>query len=212
MNRLPGESNPSPIRPSLAFERALRLAASAHRDQVRKGSGVPYVEHPMAVALILDRSGFDEEVATAGLLHDLVEDTDVTLDEIREAFGERIAAIVAGCSEEKLDAQGRKRPWHDRKRDHVEIVGRSNDEVRAVVLADKLHNLISIQLDLSEGRDVWSGFHAGRAPVLAYYDAMLTACESADPRLVRLLVECRDLLADVSRSSVVFERIWPATT
>jgi guanosine-3',5'-bis(diphosphate) 3'-pyrophosphohydrolase len=192
------ETQSSPLRPSLAFERALRLAASGHRDQVRKGSGVPYIEHPVAVALILDRSGFDEDVVIAGLLHDLVEDTDVTLDEVRKSFGDRVAEIVAGCSEEKLDAQGQKRPWPDRKRDHLEVVARSNDDVYAVVLADKLHNLISIQLDLSDGRDVWSTFHAGRLEVLAYYEAMLSARESADPRLARLLVECRALLDEVA--------------
>jgi (p)ppGpp synthase/HD superfamily hydrolase len=187
-----------PIRPSLDFERALRLAASAHRDQVRKGSGIPYVEHPMAVALILDRSGFDEEVVIAGLLHDLVEDTDVTLDEVRRSFGDRVKEIVDACSEEKLDAEGRKRPWLDRKRDHLEAVSRSNDEARAVVLADKMHNLISIQLDLLEGRPVWSSFNASRADVLCYYEGMLYACESDDPRVTRLLDECRALLAEVS--------------
>jgi guanosine-3',5'-bis(diphosphate) 3'-pyrophosphohydrolase len=186
------------VRPSLAFERALRLAASGHRDQVRKGSGVPYVEHPMAVALILDRSGFDEEVVIAGLLHDLVEDTDLTLDEVRRSFGDRVAGIVAACSEEKVDAQGRKRPWIDRKLDHLEAVGKANDDIHAVVLADKMHNLISIQLDLSEGRPVWSSFNASRSEVLTYYEAMLYACESANPRVANLLVECRDLLHEVA--------------
>jgi (p)ppGpp synthase/HD superfamily hydrolase len=194
---LSGETSSRPIRPSLAFERALRLAASGHRDQVRKGSNTPYIEHPMAVALILERSGFDEEVVIAGLLHDLVEDTDVTLDEVRRSFGDRVAEIVAGCSEVKLDVKGRKRPWIDRKSDHVESVKQSNDEVRAVVLADKLHNLISIQLDLAEGRSVWSTFHADQSSVLNYYQSMLSACESDDPRLARLLIECRALLVEV---------------
>src|SRR4051794_4099425 len=104
---------------SLACERALRMAATGHRDQVRKGSGTPYIEHPMAVALILDRSGFDEETVIAGLLHDLVEDTEVTLEQIRATFGDRVAEIVDHCSEVKLDASGARRPWIDRKRDHL---------------------------------------------------------------------------------------------
>lgn len=187
-----------PIRLGLAFERALRMAALGHRDQVRKASNIPYIEHPMAVALILDRSGFDEEVVIAGLLHDLVEDTDVSLDEIRESFGDRVAAIVAACSEEKVDSEGRKRPWPDRKRDHVEAVARSSDDARAVVLADKLHNLISLQLDLAEGRPVWSSFNAPRSDVLSYYEKMLCACESDDPRVDRLVRECRGLLAEVA--------------
>jgi guanosine-3',5'-bis(diphosphate) 3'-pyrophosphohydrolase len=152
----------------------------------------------VAVALILERLGFNEEVVIAGLLHDLVEDTNVTLGEVRRSFGDRVAEIVAGCSEEKLDSEGRKRPWSDRKSDHIEVVKQANYEVRAVVLADKLHNLISIELDLSEGRPVWSTFHAGRLEVLNYYEAMLSACDSGEPRLARLLVECRALLMDVA--------------
>jgi (p)ppGpp synthase/HD superfamily hydrolase len=183
---------------TLRLERALRLAASGHRDQVRKGTGVPYIEHPMGVALILDREGFDEDVVIAGLLHDLVEDTDVTLDQVRAGFGERVASIVGFCSEVKLDASGQKRPWLDRKRDHLTEVLHADDDVRAVVLADKLHNLISIQLDLINGVPVWSTFNAGKDQVLWYYRAMLDACRSDDPRLVRLAEECSGLLHEVA--------------
>ena len=147
--------------PSLDFERALRMAAVAHRGQSRKGEDVPYIEHPMAVALILDRSGFDEEIQISGLLHDVVEDTEVTLDQIRSAFGDRVAGIVADCSEVKLDADGRGRPWADRKRDQVAAIASAGDDSKAVTLADKSHNLLSIRLDLAEGRPAWSTFHAG---------------------------------------------------
>ena len=194
--------SPRPLRPSLDFERALRLAASGHRDQVRKGSGAPYIEHPMAVALILDRSGFDEPIVIAGLLHDLVEDTDVTLEEVRQGFGEEVAAIVGACSEEKVDARGVKRPWIDRKSDHLEHMKHSGDGVRAVVLADKLHNLLSIQLDLSECRLVWENFNAGRDQVLWYYRSMIEACRSEDPRLIRLRDECLTLMIDVASMGV----------
>jgi (p)ppGpp synthase/HD superfamily hydrolase len=174
------------------------MAAVGHRDQIRKGSGVPYIEHPMAVASILDRAGFDEEIVIAGLLHDLVEDTDVGLDRVREGFGDRVAGIVAECSEAKLDAGGRKRPWIDRKRDHLEAVLGALDDTRAVVLADKLHNLVSIELDLSEGRAVWDSFNADRDQVLWYYGAMIDACRSSDERLIRLADECRALLGEVA--------------
>ena len=183
----------------MAFEKALRLAAVGHCDQTRKGSDTPYIEHPMAVALILDRSGFEEDVVIAGLLHDLVEDTGIPLDMLRDAFGEDVANIVAFCSEEKLDVEGRKRPWIDRKRDHLEAMSRANDAVRAVVLADKLHNLLSIKLDIQlDGGAVWDSFNAGRDQVLWYYGAMIDACHSEDPRLIRLLGECRGLLSEVA--------------
>ena len=109
--RSPDGGGPSvsvPDRPlvTTAMERALRWAADHHRDQRRKGSDLPYVQHPMAVALILERAGWPEPVVIAGLLHDLVEDTDVTLDRVRDTFGDGIAALVDACSEVKLDARG----------------------------------------------------------------------------------------------------------
>src|SRR3712207_877168 len=107
----------SPLKPfSATLERALRWAAACHRGQVRRGSDVPYVAHVLAVAWILDRLGFPEEVVVAGLLHDAVEDTGATLEQVGQRFGPEVAAIVGHCSEVKTDAQGRKRPWIDRKR------------------------------------------------------------------------------------------------
>src|SRR5262245_21992669 len=126
---------------SLRLEKALRLASVWHRGQERRGSGVPYVRHVMAVAWILDRLGFDEDVAIAGLLHDAVEDTEVTVDEVRVEFGDRVAGIVGHCSEVKTDAEGHKRPWIDRKRDHLAALTSAPLEAKAVVLADKFHNL-----------------------------------------------------------------------
>ena len=187
-----------PATSSLAFERALRLAAVGHRMQARKGSDVPYIEHPVAVAMILDRIGFDEEVVIAGLFHDLVEDTDVTLERIRRGFGDRVAGLVAACSETKLDGEGRKRAWIDRKQDHLREVAGASEEARAIALADKLHNLLSIKLDLLEGRDVWGCFNASRDQVLWYHGTMIEACLSDDPRLDRLGDEARALLAEVA--------------
>ncbi len=186
-----------PLVPSLDFERALRLAALAHQGQVRKGSGTPYIEHPLAVALILDRAGFAERVAIAGLLHDVVEDTEVTLDRIASGFGPEVGALVAHASEVKLDAVGAKRPWADRKRDHVAAIRPAPDEAKALVLADKLHNLLSIRLDLLEGRPIWETFHAARAGVIRSYREMIDACRSEDLRVLALAAECREQLADV---------------
>src|SRR5215210_6858982 len=100
---------------SQPLERASRWAAVRHHGQVRRGSGVPYVQHPMAVAWVLERLGFAEDVVIAGLLHDVVEDTDATLEQVAGEFGPVVAEIVGHCSEVKRDAQGNKRPWIDRK-------------------------------------------------------------------------------------------------
>jgi (p)ppGpp synthase/HD superfamily hydrolase len=173
------------------------MAATGHEGQLRRSSRVPYVEHVFAVAWILDRAGFDEDVVIAGLLHDLLEDTQATREQVEASFGSHVAELIAVCSEEKLDAQGRKRPWIDRKRDHIAVFARASEEARAIELADKLHNLISIELDLTENRPVWSEFHAERDQVLWYHDAMISVCAatSGDPRIERLAAACREVLA-----------------
>lgn len=180
-------------------EEALRFAAAAHQGQLRRGSATPYVQHVVAVAWILDRAGFGEDVVIAGLLHDVVEDSCVELETVADRFGPVVADLVDHCSEVKNDAAGRKRPWIDRKRDHLAALAEAPVEARAVILADKLHNLTSIEYDLSLGRDVWSTFHADRGNVLWYYWTTLECCGRGDPRLEPLAAGCREILARLSR-------------
>jgi (p)ppGpp synthase/HD superfamily hydrolase len=181
------------------LERALRRASLWHQRQERRGSSVPYFEHVVAVAMILDRLRFDEDVVIAGLLHDAVEDTTATLAQIEAEFGSRVAELVGHCTEVKRDAAGRPRPWIDRKRDHLEALANAPLEARAILLADKLHNLLSIRIDLAEGRDVWSVFHAEKAQVFWYYHASLDTLGGRDERLAQLVSECRAILAELER-------------
>ena len=164
----------------------MRWSAACHAGQTRKASDVPYFEHAAAVAMILDRAGFDEDVVIAGLLHDVVEDTEATLDDVAAGSARPSREIVGLCSEIKFDAEGRKRPWIDRKRDHLTAMAGASAAARAVLLADKLHNLTSIELDLDEGRPVWAAFNAERAQVLWYYRSAIDACASGDPRVEAL--------------------------
>jgi (p)ppGpp synthase/HD superfamily hydrolase len=180
------------------LEQAMRWAAQAHDGQTRRGSGTPYFAHVAAVALVLDGAGFDEDVVIAGLLHDVVEDTATTLEDVAARFGASVAEIVRQCSEVKTDAQGKKRPWLDRKRDHIAAVAGAPLAARGVILADKLHNLICIELDLCERRPVWSEFHAGREQVIWYYHAIIDACGDDDPRLAQLAGSCHQVLARVT--------------
>jgi guanosine-3',5'-bis(diphosphate) 3'-pyrophosphohydrolase len=176
------------------LERALRWSAACHAGQTRKASEVPYFAHVAAVAMILGRAGFDEDVVIAGLLHDVVEDSEATLDDVAASFGPTVREIVGVCSEIKVDAKGRKRPWIDRKRDHLTAMAGASTAARAVLLADKLHNLTSIDLDLEEGRPVWAAFNAERAQVLWYYRSAIDACASGDPRVEALAASCREVL------------------
>jgi (p)ppGpp synthase/HD superfamily hydrolase len=152
------------------YERALRVAAIAHRDQDRKGSDVPYITHPVQVSLILLRHGFPSDVVIAGLLHDVVEDQGYPLSQIEEAFGPQVAEIVAALSEDKRDIQGNKRPWEVRKREALEHMRQAGQGVAAVKAADTLHNIRCILLDAQrEGTEVWERFARGPDLMLNYY-------------------------------------------
>ena len=107
--------------------------------------------------------------------------------------------LVRHCSEVKTDEHGCKRPWIDRKRDHLFALAGAPLEARAIVLADKLHNLTSMELDLGDGRPVWSQFHAEREKVLWYYHATIETCGSGEPMLNELAALCREVLERVER-------------
>jgi guanosine-3',5'-bis(diphosphate) 3'-pyrophosphohydrolase len=177
----------------------MRFAAQAHAGQSRKGSDTPYFEHVAAVALILDRAGFAEDVVIAGLLHDVVEDTATSFADVASRFGEYVRQLVGYCSEVKFDDHGNKRPWIDRKRDHLAALADAPVEARGIILADKLHNLVSIEFDAREGKPVWKQFSADRNQVLWYYRTAIDLCGHGDPRLETLAGYCRDVLARLDR-------------
>src|SRR5438477_6239669 len=119
------------------LDRALIVAARAHRDQRRKGSDVPYVQHPAHVAILLLKCGLPEDVAIAGVLHDVVEDTDVSLDAIRAEFGDAVASLVDAVTEKKLEGAA-PRPWRVRKEEQLAKIATASFEVAALKAADAL--------------------------------------------------------------------------
>ncbi|MBX3438310.1 MAG: bifunctional (p)ppGpp synthetase/guanosine-3',5'-bis(diphosphate) 3'-pyrophosphohydrolase [Planctomycetaceae bacterium] len=177
------------------IERALRVAAKHHHSQSRKGGSIPYITHPVATALILQQFGFwEDELLAAALLHDVVEDTPCTLDDLAAEFPPGVVEVVACLSERKRDELGRQRAWSERKREHVEHVRSAPWSARAVVLADKLHNLESIRFDLDAGEDVWRRFNAARDDVDRYYREMIEASCQSDARLVPMAQACLAVL------------------
>ncbi|MFF4351334.1 RelA/SpoT family protein [Streptomyces sp. NPDC001530] len=120
------------------LRRAYVLAESSHRGQMRK-SGEPYITHPLAVTLILAELGAETTTLTASLLHDTVEDTEVTLDQVREEFGEEVCYLVDGVTKlEKVDYGAAAEPETFRKM----LVATGNDvRVMSIKLADRLHNM-----------------------------------------------------------------------
>jgi guanosine-3',5'-bis(diphosphate) 3'-pyrophosphohydrolase len=181
-----------PVSEGFLLERALRTAAIAHRGQLRKGGEVPYFAHAAAVALILARAGFTEEtLLAAALLHDVVEDTDVTLDELAAKFPPDVIALVTALSETKTDAAGRLRPWEDRKAEHLRQIAAAPQEARVIALADKLHNMATLRLDLAAGTIALSAFRAPPERLLWYYRSTIDAAAGDDARLEPLAEMCR---------------------
>ncbi|MDZ7268024.1 MAG: HD domain-containing protein [candidate division KSB1 bacterium] len=164
MQNLPMEKA-NPAHDWAMIDRALATAALAHRQQTRKSTAIPYIVHPCAVGFLLLAAGCPTEVVVAGILHDVIEDTPVTLEALRREFGGTIADLVALCSEPDKSL-----PWERRKQHTIRFLATAPPAVKLVVAADKLHNLRSIALERHRvGEAVWQRFNRGRAQQEWYY-------------------------------------------
>lgn len=154
--------------PSL-IERAMRIAVRAHLGQTRKEGDLPYISHPAMVALILTRHGFSDEVIAAGLVHDTVEDTDVTSEDLRRELGDEVAGMVAAVTyDDSLS-------WEEKRKKYIETVRNSPEGAKAVSTADKIHNAQSLIIAHGEqGSGLWKIFNAGKEKKLWFENAMLT--------------------------------------
>ena len=123
------------------IQQAARFAAKAHEGKMRKGSEIPYIVHPLETAVIVSRMTEDPELISAALLHDVLEDTEVTFEELSELFGKRVADLVAAESEDK------RKTWKERKQATIERLASASREEKLLCLADKLSNLRSTTAD-----------------------------------------------------------------
>jgi (p)ppGpp synthase/HD superfamily hydrolase len=151
--------------------KALEFAAVKHRNQVRKGTNIPYIVHPVQVAAILAKYDYEDELIMAGYLHDTVEDTETTIDEIEEAFGPRVAALVAFNTETKSHT------WEDRKRHTIEsLQANENPDGAIVMLADKYANIESMTESFAKGGEaMWTIFKRGKEDQRWYYLSIVEA-------------------------------------
>lgn len=143
-------------------EKAAIFAAQKHQGGIRKGTTLPYIVHPMEAAAIASSLTDDKEIIAAALLHDVIEDTGVTKDELSYYFGKRIADIVANESENKRVNQKPEDTWGIRKQETIDRVTKTDDmAVKIVALSDKLANLRAIYKDKETiGDKVWERFNA----------------------------------------------------
>lgn len=147
-------------------EKAIQFAAEAHKGQKRKGISIPYILHPMEVAVILAEMTSDEEVIAAAMLHDTLEDCkEVTKEILRDEFGERIVSLIEAESEDKS------KTWMERKQATISHLQReTRTEVKMIALADKLSNLRSMARDYERlGEDIFQCFNQKDPSKIAWY-------------------------------------------
>lgn len=147
------------------YQEAMNFAFKHHRNQLRKGSGVPYMTHLMSVSALVMEHGGGEDEGIAALLHDAIEDQNVTYDEIRIRFGDRVADIVQGCTKEDLGDRSLK----EAREDYFKHLRQAFPPVLLVSACDKLHNLRHTLQDLEAGHDIWKRFKGGLEGTLWYY-------------------------------------------
>ncbi len=149
-------------------DRAIRLMLKWHKGQVRKGDGVPYIVHPIAVATLLACNDFGSDVVAAGFCHDLLEDTECSQQEIEEQCNEHVLAIVKTVTNQDI------KNWREKKRRYIDQVRNGSDSAKAVCCADKIHNLQSLlRAHEEQGDAIWSAFNAPKEDKLWFDQSVL---------------------------------------
>lgn len=149
----------NPLDTSL-LDRAIIYAVKAHSGTERRGKGFPYIVHPMEAVEIVATMTSDQELLAAAALHDVVEDTPATVDDIRVAFGDRIARLVEEESDKCVEGRSEEASWHERKQAAIDRLAKAPRDAKMVALGDKLSNMRAIWRDwLDKGDAIWSIFH-----------------------------------------------------
>lgn len=154
------------------LNRAICFAAEMHSGQMRKGTERPYILHPLEVLQILNSMGAETDLLIAGVLHDTLEDTSATLEDIIENFGPDVAALVNAHSEDKSLS------WDERKSRAAEELNVADTPLKMLIMADKVSNLRSMSRDCRKaGEQLWSRFSAPKEKQFLYYERILDALE-----------------------------------
>lgn len=153
--------------------KAIEFAARFHAGQWRKGTSVPYLVHPFNVMKILIQAGCGDDVIIAGILHDTVEDTSATIEEIEHEFSKNIARLVAAVS-----SSDKKQLWEKRKGYVLDMIKSASEDIVLIELADKLDNIRSMREDIQrQGESVWEKFKRGKEKQQWYYESLVMAFE-----------------------------------
>jgi (p)ppGpp synthase/HD superfamily hydrolase len=151
------------------FAVAAAFAADAHKGQLRKGTAIPYITHPLAVAENLARFYPDAtDLIVAGVLHDVVEDTDISIEEIEARFGAGVARLVAGATKVNGDS------WRQTRQMQIDKLREAELDMVRLKAADAQHNAESMRRDLvAHGPALWKRFRGDADDIRWYYQSML---------------------------------------
>lgn len=146
------------------LDRAIIFAVQAHHNSERRGKGFPYIVHPMEAVEIVSTITPDQELLAAAALHDTIEDTDVTVEQLRAEFGDRIAHLVHAESDQingvLFNGENEEETWHARKQAAIDRLAAAPHDAKIVAMGDKLSNMRAIWRDYQlKGDELWKIFH-----------------------------------------------------
>jgi len=142
------------------FDKAAAFAIKAHGDSERRGHGTPYALHVFEASAICETITKDQEILAAALLHDTLEDTDVTYDELIKEFGERVANLVYAETDKFYEGDSEESSWTRRKQEAIDRIKQASKDVKIIAMGDKLSNMRAIARDFEvQGDALWNIFH-----------------------------------------------------
>lgn len=142
------------------LDRAIIYAVKAHHNTERRGKGFPYIVHPMEAMEIVATITPDQELLAATVLHDTIEDTDVTYEQLVAEFGKRVADLVYSESDQYTEGIAEEESWHDRKQAAIDRLRNASRDAKIVAMGDKLSNMRAIWRDYqTKGDELWKIFH-----------------------------------------------------
>ena len=176
------------------LHKAILFATQAHQGQKRKGSGLDYICHPLEVLQILTQCNASLPVLIAGALHDTIEDTPVTAQQIHDIFGPQVTALVLHHSEDKGKS------WKERKTAAIREAQLGTPDCKLLIAADKVSNLRSTAVAHQRlGESLWQRFHADKSQIAWYYRSILEAVEDLkqQPNTAELYDEMKRLYEEI---------------
>lgn len=177
----------------IKFIEGYAYALDAHQGQTRKGTQIPYIAHPLAVASLVLEFGGDEDLAIAGLLHDVIEDCDpVYAEQMQTNFGARVTSIVRQLTDGVPDETGEKPDWRTRKEAHIAHLRTASPDVLIVAACDKIHNARCLLADIQrDGLAAFEKFKGGVDGTIWYLTevARATSSTAAGSTLFNLVLE-----------------------